>query len=137
LGTLAAFGMAALFHRVLPLRGAPPSFLMEMPPYRLPSARTVLFEMGERAWLFVQRAGTVILTLSILLWFLTSYPKHPDPQISASEQTRYSFAGRLGHAIEPAIAPLGFDWKMGIGLIRRLPPRSVRRCDGHHLQRGR
>jgi ferrous iron transport protein B len=123
LGTVAAFGMAALFNRTL-LKGAPPSFLLEMPPYRLPSPRTVIFQMLERAWLFVRRAGTVILSISIVLWFLASYPKLP-PGASSSEQVRQSFAGRLGRAIEPVIAPLGFDWKMGIGLISSFAAREV------------
>lgn len=124
LGATAAFGMAALFNRTL-LKGSPPPFLLEMPPYRLPSLRTVVFEMGERAWQFVRRAGTVILSLSILLWFLATYPKHPHPDASSSEQTRHSFAGRIGQAIEPAIAPLGFDWKMGIGLVSSFAAREV------------
>ncbi len=124
LGTLAAFGMAALFNRTL-LRGTAPSFLLEMPPYRLPSWKTVLFEMGERAWLFVRRAGQVILPLTILLWFLASYPKAPMANASASEQMRTSFAGRLGRFIEPAIAPLGFDWKMGIGIVTSFAAREV------------
>ena len=125
LGTVAAFGMAALFNRTL-LRGNAPSFLLEMPPYRLPSWKTVLFEMGERAWLFVRRAGQVILPLTILLWFLASYPKAPGgANASEGEQMRFSFAGWLGRAIEPAIAPLGFDWKMGIGIVTSFAAREV------------
>ena len=122
LGTVAAFGMAALFNRTL-LKGEAPTFLLEMPPYRRPSFRTVLLQMGERAWLFLRRAGTVILSITIVLWFLASYPKAPGA--SSSEQVRQSFAGRLGRAIEPVIAPLGFDWKMGIGLISSFAAREV------------
>ena len=123
LGTGAAFGMAALFNRTL-LKGQPPSFLMEMPPYRLPSLRTVIYQMAERAWLFLKRAGTVILSISVVLWFLASYPKSP-PNTPKNEQIRNSFAGRMGRAIEPVIAPLGFDWKMGIGIVSSFAAREV------------
>jgi ferrous iron transport protein B len=123
LGTAAAFGMAALFNRTL-LKGEPPAFLLEMPPYRLPSLKTVVFQMFERAWLFLKRAGTVILSISIVLWFLASYPKLPEGA-GASEQVRHSYAGQLGRAIEPVIRPLGFDWKMGIGLVSSFAAREV------------
>jgi ferrous iron transport protein B len=116
--------MAALFNRAM-LRGEPPSFLMEMPPYRLPSLRTVVMQMLERSWLFVRRAGTVILSISIVLWFLASYPKVDRPDATPTDQLRHSFAGRMGRVIEPVIAPLGFDWKMGIGLISSFAAREV------------
>jgi ferrous iron transport protein B len=122
-GTAATFGMAALFNRTL-LKGDAPTFLMEMPPYRLPSIRTVLYQMFERAWLFLKRAGTIILAISIVLWFLASYPK-TDPTLSKAEQVRQSYAGQMGRAIEPLIAPLGFDWKIGIGLISSFAAREV------------
>ena len=122
LGTTMAFLMAALFNRTI-LKGEPPTFLLEMPPYRLPALRTVIYQMFERAWLFLKRAGTVILAISIVLWFLASYPKTPGA--NASEQVRHSYAGMLGHVIEPAIAPLGFDWKMGIGLVSSFAAREV------------
>ena len=123
LGTLTAFGVAALFNRTL-LKGSPPSFLLEMPPYRLPSLRTVVFQMFERAWLFLKRAGTIILSISIVLWFLASYPKQPAGT-SSSVQLRQSFAGDMGRAIEPVIRPLGFDWKMGIGIVSSFAAREV------------
>ena len=123
LGTVSAFVVAALFNRTL-LKGDPPSFLMEMPPYRLPSLKTVVYQMFERAWLFLKRAGTVILSISIVLWFLSSYPRLPDTA-GAGEQLRQSYAGRLGRFIEPAIKPLGFDWKMGIGIISSFAAREV------------
>ena len=123
LGTVTAFGIAALFNRTI-LKGEPPTFLLEMPPYRLPSLSTVLFQMVERAWLFLKRAGTLILAISVVLWFLSSYPK-AGPNTPHSEQMRNSFAGRMGRAIEPAIAPLGFDWKMGIGIVSSFAAREV------------
>lgn len=123
LGTVATFCMAALFNRTM-LKSDPPSFLMEMPPYRLPSVRTVIYQMFERAWLFLKRAGTVILAISVVLWFLASYPKAP-PETPKSEQVRHSYAGQMGHLIEPLIQPLGFDWKIGIGLISSFAAREV------------
>jgi ferrous iron transport protein B len=123
LGTVATFAVAALFNRTL-LKGEPPSFLLEMPPYRAPSPRTVVYQMFERAWLFLKRAGTVILSISVVLWFLASYPKAPEGT-PRPEQVRQSYAGRLGRAIEPVIAPLGFDWKIGIGLVSSFAAREV------------
>ncbi len=123
LGTVGAFGFAWLFKRTL-LKGAPPAMIMELPPYRLPGVRDVLFQMLERGWLFLRRAGTVILGISIVLWFLSAYPKAPDGATN-QQQLAQSFAGRAGHALEPAIAPLGFDWQIGIGLISSFAAREV------------
>ena len=124
LGTLGAFGFAWLFKRTL-LKGAPPIMIMELPPYRLPRLRDVVMQMFERASLFLKRAGTIILGISIVLWFLTTYPKHPNPAAPATEQIAQSFAGRAGHALEPVIKPLGFDWRVGIGLITSFAAREV------------
>jgi ferrous iron transport protein B len=123
LGTLGAFGFAWLFKRTL-LKGEPPLMIMELPPYRLPRLRDVVLHMGERAWVFLRRAGTVILGISILLWFLSAYPKAPEGA-TATQQLEQSFAGRAGQAIEPAIKPLGFDWHIGIGLITSFAAREV------------
>ena len=123
LGTVAAFGIAALFNRTI-LKGEPPTFLLEMPPYRLPSLPTVLYQMMERAWLFLKKAGTLILAISVVLWFLSVYPKSPASTPN-SEKIRHSFAGHIGRTIEPVIAPLGMDWKMGIGLVSSFAAREV------------
>jgi len=123
LGMVAAFGMAWLFKKTL-LRGSPPVFFLEMPPYHAPSARTVLMTMLERAWLFLRRAGTVILSVSIVLWFLSSYPKQPVGTPPAA-QLAHSYAGRAGQAIEPVIAPLGFDWRIGVSLVSSFVAREV------------
>jgi ferrous iron transport protein B len=124
LGIFAAFAMAWLFKKTL-LRGETPMLLLEMPPYRMPSWKTILVRMWERGLLFLRRAGTVILALSILLWALATYPKPSDPATPASEAIAHSFAGQMGHAIEPLIAPLGYDWKIGIGLIASFAAREV------------
>jgi ferrous iron transport protein B len=123
LGTFGAFGFAWLFKKTL-LRGAPPLMIMELPPYRLPRGRDVLMQMVERGGVFVKRAGTVILGLSIVLWFLATYPKSSD-DTPRQEALAHSFAGRAGQAIEPVIAPLGFDWRIGIGLINSFAAREV------------
>ena len=124
LGTLGAFGFAWLFKRTL-LKGEPPVMIMELPPYRLPRIKDVALHMLERAGLFLKRAGTIILGISIVLWALTAYPRHPDPAATPAQQVAYSLAGRTGRAIEPVIKPLGFDWRIGIGLITSMAAREV------------
>lgn len=124
LGTFGAFGFAWLFKRTL-LKGKPPMMIMELPPYRLPRLKDVALHMLERAGLFLRKAGTVILGISIVLWFLTAYPKHPDPAATATQQIACSFAGRAGHVLEPVIKPLGFDWRVGIGLVTSFAAREV------------
>jgi ferrous iron transport protein B len=121
-GMAAAFCVAWVFHRTL-LKGVSPTFLMEMPPYRLPSLRTAVVQMVERAGLFLRRAGTVILAVSVVLWALSTYPKRPE--LPKDQQMAHSFAGYAGRALEPAIAPLGFDWKMGIGIVASFAAREV------------
>lgn len=123
LGTFGAFGFAWLFKRTL-LKGAPPMMIMELPPYRFPGMKDVVFHMLERAWIFLRRAGTVILGISIILWFLSSYPKAPD-NATPQQQMAGSFAGQAGHLLEPVIKPLGFDWQIGIGLITSFAAREV------------
>ena len=123
LGTVGAFGFAWLFKRTL-LKGAPPLMIMELPPYRLPRVKDVCLHMVERAWIFLRRAGTVILGISIVLWFLAAYPKAPAGA-TPTEQLAQSFAGRAGHVLEPAFKPLGFDWQIGIGLITSFAAREV------------
>jgi ferrous iron transport protein B len=124
LGIVAAFCMAWLFKRTL-LKSETPMLLLEMPPYRMPSLRSIAFRMVERAGIFLRRAGTIILALSIIIWALLTYPKPASPEASNAEAIAHSFAGKLGHAIEPVIAPLGYDWKIGIGLIGSFAAREV------------
>lgn len=135
LGIVGALGMAWIFKRTL-LKGDPPMLVLELPPYRRPVWTVVLRHMWDRSRLFVRRAGTVILGINILLWYLTTYPKTPaagstseTPSATAlssnTESLRHSYAGRLGHLIEPVIKPLGFDWKIGIGLITSFAAREV------------
>jgi len=120
---LGAAVLAAWIFKKTFLRGIAPAFIMELPPYRLPSMRSVLLQMGDRAWVFLRRAGTIILGASIILWFLATYPKLEGG--TSSQKLQYSFAGRAGKALEPVIAPLGFDWKIGIGLVSSLIQREM------------
>ena len=124
IGIVAAFVMAWVLKTRL-FKGETPMLLLEMPPYRMPSVRTIVISMWERAGLFLRRAGTVILALSILLWALCTYPKPADASATPADALAQSIAGRMGHAIEPAIAPLGYDWKIGIGLIGSFAAREV------------
>ncbi len=123
LGTFGAFGFAWLFKRTL-LKGEPSMMIMELPPYRLPKLRDIALQMLERGWMFLKRAGTMILGISIVLWFLASYPKAPEGT-PPDQQMAHSFAGMAGHAIEPVIKPIGFDWQIGIGVISSLAAREV------------
>lgn len=121
-GTAGAFVFAWLFKRTL-LKGAPPLMIMELPPYRLPRAKDVLLQMTERAGIFLKKAGTIILGISIILWALSTYPKSPA-SATPVQQIEHSFAGRAGHILEPVIKPLGFDWRVGIGLISSFAARE-------------
>jgi len=123
LGTGGAFGFAWLFKKTL-LKGEPPLMIMELPPYRMPALKDVARHMLDRAGLFLKRAGTIILSISIVLWFLATYPRAPDGA-DESGQLAQSFAGQAGHLLEPAIEPLGFDWQVGIGLITSFAAREV------------
>ena len=124
LGLVAAFVMAWIFKKTL-LRSETPMLLLELPPYRAPVFRGIVQRMWERGSLFLRRAGTVILALSIILWALLYYPKPPNAEATSSEKLSYSVGGRIGHAIEPVIAPLGYDWKIGIGLVASFAAREV------------
>lgn len=122
LGLVIALGSAWLFKKTL-LKSETPTFIMELPPYKMPSAKSVFLQMWNRSLHFLKRAGTIILGVSIVLWFLATYPKldHATP----AEQLERSFAGRAGHLLEPVIRPLGFNWKIGIGLVGSLLQREV------------
>lgn len=160
LGIVVALLMAWLFKKTL-LKGPTPMLIMELPPYKRPLLRTVLRHMWDRSKLFLRRAGTVILGISIILWFLLSYPKSDEVERAYEEQRtelqsasdpngtfgeqgarmeerltalereeagaqlRNSFAGRAGLLLEPFIEPLGFDWKIGIGIVASFAAREV------------
>ncbi len=180
MGIVGALGMAWVFKRTL-LRGEPPPLILELPPYKRPVATVILRHMWDRARLFLRRAGTVILGINVLLWFLASYPRDGAaaaradaervqvvraayPGIAPADEAkrlaelratdpnatnvppalraaaikvgtvdrdeggaalRHSFAGRAGLLLEPALKPMGFDWKIGVGIVASFAAREV------------
>jgi ferrous iron transport protein B len=151
-GIIASIAVAWLLKKTL-LRGETPPFVMELPSYKIPSIRTVVYRMAERGWAFLARAGTVIFAVTIVVWALTYYPRSDervaadiaaqragirearaaaefdDPEnlahLEASLHQRYSFLGRAGQWIEPAVRPLGWDWRIGTAAIASFPAREV------------
>jgi ferrous iron transport protein B len=153
-GILLAVLSARLLRSTL-LRGASVPFVMELPPYRMPTLRGVLIHMWERGWVYLKKAGTIILGISILLWAATSFPSLPEEesarfemsrsQIQQAELTeemraeilasidneeaeaklRHSFAGRFGRALEPVLQLMGFDWKIGTALVGAFAAKEV------------
>jgi ferrous iron transport protein B len=127
LGTVAALAAAAVFRRTL-LRSETRAMIIELPSYSLPSARVLANSVWQRVRLFLRRAGTVIFAISILLWGLATYPRTPATAGHAptqEQQLSQSALGRLGHAIEPAVRPLGYDWKIGVSMIASFAAREV------------
>lgn len=152
LGVITAIIVAFILKRTI-LKAPAPPLVMELPPYRMPNFKVVFLNVFQRAGMFVKRAGTVILAISIILWALANFPRPPQAVTSApvaavetqienanqtdkekqkqieteaaAEQLRYSIAGRMGKTIEPVIAPLGYDWKIGIGLISSFAARET------------
>lgn len=147
LGIVAALAMAWLFKRTL-LKGDTRPLVIELPNYKFPSLRNALLQTYDRSMVFIKNAGTTILMISIVMWALATYPKTELGNLPAVEQTaiadleqsgdvdaaenllaeqqlQRSFAGRIGQAIEPIFAPLGFDWKMSIGVVSSFAAREV------------
>ena len=153
-GVVAALASALVFRRTI-LPGGSKPLMIELPQYRVPGLRTALLHTFDRAKIFVKQAGTIILTISLVLWALSHYPKSAPPaaavamteqaaqftksgdnqkadelraaagRLTAQSSLQNSFAGKIGHAIEPAIAPLGYDWQIGIGIISSFAAREV------------
>jgi ferrous iron transport protein B len=154
IGIIAALGASLIFkHTILP--GGSKPLMIELPPYRVPGLRTALLHTFDRAKIFVKQAGTVILVISLVLWALSHYPKSSPPTDAVAMQTQAtqlesagdktqadelraaanrlaaqyslqnSFAGKIGHVIEPVIAPLGYDWQIGIGIFSSFAAREV------------
>lgn len=127
IGIALALLMAKVFRTWL-LPGESEPFVMELPIYRLPTLKNVLIHMWEKAWLYLKKAGTIILAAAILMWGLFTFPlvdADGHEFTSAAQQMEESYAGRLGKAIEPVIAPLGFDWKTGIALIAGFAAKEI------------
>ncbi|HIF05490.1 MAG TPA: ferrous iron transporter B, partial [Gemmatimonadetes bacterium] len=120
LGIVAAVGTAFLLKRTL-LRANPTSFLMELPPYRIPAARSIGLRLLDRSGIFLRRVGRIIFTVAIVLWALTQFPRTD----AGAPPIDDSALARMGQLIEPAIEPLGFDWRIGVGLVTSLAAREV------------
>jgi ferrous iron transport protein B len=121
-GILSALAVSFVTRRFL-WRGAVEPFLMELPTYKLPDAENVARNLFLRGKIFIMRAGRIIFPMMIVIWFLSSFPGAPagatDPAIN------YSIAGRLGHLLQPLLAPIGFNWQMTVALIPGFAAREV------------
>jgi ferrous iron transport protein B len=154
IGILLAIASAKVLRSTI-LKGESVPFVMELPPYRMPTLKGVLIHMWERGWLFLKKAGTVILGISILLWVATTFPHLPDTATEQYDNERrtvqmsslgekekaervsaidndeaeaaleHSMAGRIGHALEPVFRPLGFDWKLVTPVIGAIAAKEV------------
>ncbi len=120
LGFVAALATARLLKSSI-LKSRRTSFVLEMPPYRWPTLKSLGLRLLDRATVFLKRAGTVILVVVVVLWVLGHLPLHDGKAPAIGD----SIVGMVGHAVEPAIKPLGFDWKIGVGLITSLAAREV------------
>ena len=141
IGVALAMAAAWLLRKTL-FAGEGLPFLMELPPYRLPTVRSVLQHMAERSWMYVRKAGTIILGISIVMWALATFPRL-DPEVAAAgepataavgaaadddfaaRQLAHSFVGRMGRAMEPIVAPMGFDWRIGTALVGAFAAKEV------------
>ncbi len=115
IGILLAVLMARIFSRFI-VKGDDAPFVMELPPYRMPTLKSVLRHTWEKGAQYLKKMGGIIMVASIIIWFLGYYPNH-NAYTTTAEQQENSYIGQIGKAIEPVIEPLGFDWKMGIGLL--------------------
>lgn len=115
LGIILAVVMARLFSRFL-VKGDDTPFVMELPPYRMPTSKAIFRHTWEKGAQYLRKMGGVIMVASIIIWVLGYYPR-PSESIDLAQQQENSYIGRIGKAIEPAIEPLGFDWKLGIGIL--------------------
>jgi len=127
LGALAAVSMSLLLQcSILP--GKPTALAIELPPYRMPSMRDAAKLAFDRGMIFLRQAGTIILTISLVLWCLASFPQLPEdysgPRTEQAE-LEYSYVGRIGKGIEPVFEPLGFDWRISVGVLTSFAAREV------------
>lgn len=125
LGIITAIVVALIFKRIFRAKHAS-LMMMELPPYRRPLLPSLWWQVYDRGKSFLLTAGSIILAVSIVLWFLAFYPRPSGEQpLSPRQQIEQSYAGKIGHALEPIIKPLGFDWKIGIGLVTSFAAREV------------
>ena len=114
-GILLAVIMARIFSKFL-VKGEDSPFVMELPPYRMPTSKSIMRHTWEKGAQYLKKMGGIIMIASVIIWFLGYYPNH-DAYSTTAEQQENSYIGQIGKAIEPVIEPLGFDWKMGVGIL--------------------
>jgi ferrous iron transport protein B len=124
-----ALSIAKLLSKTI-LNGGASHFVMELPPYHLPTLKGLFLKMWERGWMYVRKAGTVIILISIIVWVVFEYPKAPvNENLSQSEQAaaqiKYSFAGKAGKYLEPVFKPIGMDGNRAIALLAGLAAKEV------------
>ncbi|MDD5725217.1 MAG: ferrous iron transport protein B [Candidatus Omnitrophica bacterium] len=129
LSIIIAFVSAWVLKRFV-FKGETSHFVMELPPYRIPTIQGLLLKMWERGWLYIRKAGTIILLISIIIWAGFTFPEiQPkegmSQEASASAQMEQSYAGRIGRFVEPAVRPLGMDWRDGVALIAGVAAKEV------------
>ena len=136
LGIVAALLSAALARGTI-LKGTARPMVLELPSYQWPSIRTAVLTCWDRGWLFLRKAGTVILAMVIVLWWLSSYPKPPDTPVAVATSVEtshqpaevnpmaFSFAGRIGRTVQPVFEPLGWDWQLSVGVMTSFAAREV------------
>ena len=129
LSVILALGAAWILKKTI-LKGEPAYFIMELPPYRMPSLKGILLKMWERGFMYLKKAGTVILLMTVLIWAGLTFPKantdeNMSEEAAAGVQVEQSYIGKLGNFIEPVIKPIGFDGKSGIALIAGLAAKEV------------
>jgi ferrous iron transport protein B len=127
IGVAFAVLMAKLF-RVFLLPGEATPFIMELPPYRVPTVKGVLIHMWERSWMYLRKAGTIILAIAVIIWFGFSFPQEPEyskDYEAMKVRIEKSYAGRLGHAVAPLFRPLGFDWRSSLALLAGFAAKEV------------
>lgn len=131
LGMIAGVATAYLLSRTF-LRGPSPTFLLEMPPYRIPSIRSMSIKLYGRAKIFLRRAGTVIFSVAVVIWFLASFPRTayhelgtPDDPVAAQMALEQSYLGTASRSVAPIFVPLGWDWKVTAAVIASFPAREV------------
>lgn len=122
-GIASALGMSFVFKRLLWRRTPTEPFMLELPDYKLPRARNVLLGLWQRAKAFLRRAGTIILAMMMVVWFLSSVPRPPEG--ATQPAIDYSFAAMIGKAVEPVLAPVGFNWEISVALIPGMAAREV------------
>ena len=130
-GILLAIGLAKLL-RLTVLRGEATPFVMELPPYRMPTAKGALLHMWDRGWQYLRKAGTVILAVAVVMWALASFPRAPESAVAGlsaeaaeAASLRHSVAGRIGRALEPVTRPLGFDWRVNTAMLGAFAAKEV------------